>query len=187
MFLGSILTRGAFIASGFPIGCADQVALPTIADAYEGDGAEVQPDELDGLVDIESEPTVDVSDTEDQSDSDAQSDGGVRVVEDNCEVVDGVRCEEDCMPLYSSNKAQTYCAVAGVFFGCVPGLDTGFWPTGDVLTTGQYAVCDVLRDDPKQYLYCFEETFGLYWYYRHMDEGWCQGECVVSPDAAPCE
>jgi len=183
IFSSCIVVRGALIVSNFVAGCADQVSTHTTADAYDSDRVESQ-SEMDGLSDTEMDG---LSDTESQSEVDDRADIRDRVANDKCVVMDGGPCEADCMPVYSSNISEVYCAVEGVFFGCVPAVDTGFWDTGDEVTIGQFGACDVLRDDQKQYRYCFEGVYGLYWYYRHRDEGWCQGECPISPDAAPCE
>ena len=183
MFRSHVVVVGAFISSCVPAGCNEQSGHAT-DDAYDSRTEAQSEVTTDAQFEVESEASDVLSDTVSQTDSVPGSDIEVRIV-DNCEVIDGDHCEEDCMPLYSTNRAQTYCAVAGVFFGCVPGLYSGFWPTGDVTETGEYARCDYLKDDPKQHLYCFEETFGLYWFYNHMDL-FCEGTCIASPDAAPC-
>jgi len=137
-----------------------------------------------GTADSDASPVDDTS----VADSSVDIEGGTDIKRpkppDNCEVIDGASCEADCMAVYSSNRT-IQCAIDGVFFGCVPALDTGFWD-GDDLVTGQFAVCDVLRDDPKQYRYCFEGTFGLYWYYKNVKQ-WCEGECERSPYAVRCD
>lgn len=166
------------ILGAFAAGCVDQISTQTPdASIVDSHGEDCQ-----------SEDSTQASDASTADSFDAcQTTIADRVADDKCVVIDGTHCEDNCMPLYSSNFAQTYCAVEGVFFGCVPAVSTGFWDTCDEIIIGQYAACDVLIDDPKQYLYCFEAPYGLYWCYKHRDNGWCQGECLVSPDAVPCE
>ena len=182
MFRDQLVVLGAIAASCIDAGCGDHA---TINDVHDSDRIEAQPEETtDAQVKADGAATDVLPDTESEFDSLPGPDITDRVV-DNCVILDGDRCEDDCQPLYSSNLAQTHCAVAGVFFGCIPGVYSGFWPSGDVTETGEYARCDYLKDDPKQHLYCFEATYGLYWFYNHMDL-FCDGTCIASPDAAPC-
>lgn len=107
--------------------------------------------------------------------------------DDNCVPREGENCDAGCMPVRSSTESigHVRCAVNGVFFGCVPSIETGFWSSDAGSIPLQIGVCDVLKSDTKQVLYCFDWPYGLYWYYEHPDV-WCKGECPESPDAEVC-
>lgn len=103
-------------------------------------------------------------------------------IPDDCQVIDDSDCTADCEPVISSSDSvNTPCVVDGVFFGCVPERGSLFWSQSNIVTT-DFGKCDVLKDDPKQELYCFEGREALYWYYKNIDL-FCQGQCAALPGA----
>ena len=109
-------------------------------------------------------------------------------VDITCTVVGEEGCSEDCVPVRSVPRwlagIGEECIRSGVFFGCTPAPDSGYW--GGNISTAQSGLCTHLPP-PDPFLYCFDGRGDISWVLSHaelfcgLSHGDCMGEVEFPP------